>query len=420
MSSVISKLVLTAVVLTVGAGSAFAADDAMKADKRESVRDRARPAYDAVGIKAGAFTVYPKAGIKESYDDNIYATDTNETDDFITELSADVYVTSNWSRHLLNFSAGVKQALYADYSDENRLDWNLGVDGRLDITRDTQLSGSLSYAELHEDRGDPNATFVATEPTPYSLLGAEASFAHRFNRLGLRLSGSLDDYDYDDVYNSVGLVIDQDDRDRTEYGQALRASYEVTPDTNLYVEGSLNQRDYDLTTPAVAFNRNSDGYAVVGGSEFRLSNLAQGSIYAGYQAQSYEDPALGDVTGLRYGANVEWYATPLTTVTFNAGSTIEETTTAGASGYLAQSVGARIDHELLRNILVNGSLSFENDDYEGVSRSDDVVRAGLGAEYLLNRNFSVSLDYDYTDRSSSAPGNDYSRNVIGLTLSGQL
>ena len=64
----------------------------------------------------------------------------------------------------------------------------------------------------------------------------------------------------------------------------------------------------------MALNRDSDGWAVVGGSEFRLSNLAQGEVYVGYQEQSYDDPTLSDISGLAFGAGVDWFVTPLTTI----------------------------------------------------------------------------------------------------------
>lgn len=420
MSTALSKVSLLALLaLGAGVGSAIA-DEALTTAQRDSVRYRARPAYDAVGIHAGGFTVFPKATIGETYNDNIYATDVNEQDDFITTLGAAVEVNSNWSRHALNFSAGLTQFLYADQTDENRLDWNLGVNGALDITQNSRLSGGTTYSQLHEDRGDPNAVAAAVEPTEYTLWGANAQFDQKFNRVTARVSGSVNDFDYDDVENTIGGIIDQDDRDRKVYLEALRLGYDVSPDTNLYIEGSLNQRDYDEEPPVVAVDRNSDGYAVVAGSEFRLSNLAQGKAFIGYQEQTYDSPLFPKIDGLDYGASVEWYVTGLTTVTFDAASTVEETTTAGASGYLAQTVDLRVDHELMRNLLLNGNVGYGKDDYEGVSRTDDIIRAGLGLDYLMNRNFSVGVAYDYTDRDSDLAGSDYKRNQVGLKLTGKL
>lgn len=427
MSSTLTKLVMSAALVVAGAGAAFAADNPSvdgdaklkMTDMRGNVRDRARPGYDAVGIHVGGFTVYPQASVTGKYDDNIYASDNNTKSDFITELASSIAVNSNWSRHALNFNAGVAKSFYNSHSGENRLDWNVGMDGRLDVTRDTQINGALSYQKLHEDRGDPNSPGASSEPVPYKLFNASAGIDQRFNRMTAGLSASLDDYNYDNVVSTTGVPINQDFRDRKEYTENLKLGYDVSPDTNVYVQGSLNQRKYNQHPPVVALNRDSKGYAAVVGSDFRLSNLAQGGIYIGYQKQRYDDPTLPDISGLSYGANVDWYVTPLTTVTFNADSTINETVTA-ASGYLSQSVGARIDHELLRNLLLNAKVGYQNDDYTGLNRTDDIVSAGLGAQYLLNRNFSVDVGYDYTNRNSSVFGNDYSRNVVGITLTGKL
>ncbi|MBX3504018.1 MAG: outer membrane beta-barrel protein [Parvibaculum sp.] len=423
MSSIVSKALIAAVAVTafytVPVQIASAQTDEIVDNRNVSVRERARPGYDAVGVRAGAFTVFPEVSVTGAYNDNIYATDTNTESDFITTLGARVSAASNWSRHALNLRAGVAQQLYADNDDEDRLDWNVGGDGRIDITRDTNISAGLSYAELTEDRGAPNAAGIgfAAEPTEYSLLQANVALDHRFNRVTSRLGATYSDFDYDDTPAiGGGPAIDQDFRDREEFTQFLRLGYDVSPDTNVYVQGTINQRKYDQQPPAVPLNRDSDGYAVVVGSEFRLTNLAQGGVYVGYHSQDYDDPTLPEIDGLAYGASVDWFVTPLTTVRFEAASSIEETINAGASGYTENSVGLRIDHELMRNVILGARASYANNDYEGITREDDVMRAGLSVDYLLNRNFSLQLGYDYTERDSNVNARDYTANQIGLTL----
>ena len=422
-ASLLSKTLIAAIAATALYAvpvSVASAQEEIVDNRNVGVRDRVRPGYDAAGVRAGGFTVFPEASVTGTYDDNIFAANVGEVDDFITTLAAGVSVQSNWSRHALNLNAGLAQYLYADNSDEDRLDWNVGGNGRVDITRDTNISGGLSYAQLHEDRGAPNAPGLAAEPTEYALFQANAALAHRFNRVTTRVGVGYADYDYDDAPLIGGGVLDQDFRDREEFEQFLRLGYDVSPDTNLYIQGTLNQREYDQKPPVVALNRDSDGWAVVGGSEFRLSNLAQGEVYVGYQEQSYDDPTLSDISGLAFGAGVDWFVTPLTTIRIDAASTVEETVAAGASGFLDQSVGLGIDHELMRNVIIGARASYANQDYEGIARSDDVIRAGLGVDYLLNRNFSVGLGYDYTDRDSNVPGLGYTRNEIGLTLKAAL
>ena len=383
----------------------------------QSVMERARPGYDPVGVHVGSFMVFPQARIKESYDDNIYAASTGEKDDFITTLGASVSANSTWSRHALSLSGSVSQALYSDHSDENRLDWNVGGTGRLDITGQTSLDASARYARLHEDRSDPNSPLTANEPVEYDLFNATATFNQRFNRLGFEIGGEFRDYDYKNATSNTGTFILQDNRDRKEYLERARVAYFVSPDTNVFVEGNIDQRRYDNV---YTLDRDSDGWAALVGSEFKLTRLAQGEVYVGYQERDYKASTLGSTQGLTYGANIDWFVTPLTTVKLTADSRVEETTVGTASGYDNQRVALGVDHELLRNLILRGRVSFANNDFNDNPRNDDIIGAGASVLYLLNRNFDVGLAYDYTNRDSNVTGFDYTRNIVALTLTGKL
>jgi len=383
----------------------------------QSVRDRARPGYDAVGIRAGAFLILPKVDVSETYNDNIYATETDEKNDFITAVSPQIDINSLWSRHALNLNASLSKYWYKDHVSENRLDWNVGADGRIDVLRDTSFSGGLDYRQAHEDRSSPNSPTAAAEPTEYNLFDASLAFNQRFNRLTAKLSGTYDNYNYKDVPQVGGGTLDQDFRDRDEYVGALRVGYDVSPDTNVYVQGSLNKRSYDETVP---LDRSSDGYAAVVGSDFKLSRLAEGGLYVGYQHQDYDDASFSSTGGIAYGAKINWFVTPLTTVRFAASSTINETIEFTASGYTAQQVGIGIDHELLRNLVLSGDIGYENDDFGDNPRRDDIYSVLVGATYLLNQNFAVGVNYGYLDRNSNMSGRDYTQNRVGITVRGQL
>ena len=182
----------------------------------------------------------------------------------------------------------------------------------------------------------------------------------------------------------------------------------------------LDQREYDLQPPAVAVTRDSDGRQVVVGSEFRLTNLAQGGAYIGYQERDYDAAAFGDTDGLAYGANVDWFVTPLTTVIFTADQSVQETTVGGASGYDRQRLGVDVDHELMRNLILSGGASYGSNDFNSSPREDDLLGAHAGLLYLLNRNFDVGLRYTFEDRDSNVAAADYTRNVVAITLTGKL
>lgn len=396
-----------------------AGDLEIRDTRAQSVANRPRPGYDALGVRAGSFILYPSITVSETYDDNIYAVNAGKTDDFITQVSPEFRFDSNWSRHALSFQGGLDYYKYADNGDEDRTDWNLGSTGRIDFLRSTNLVGSVNYSRNHEDRGDSTFIGGGAEPVEYDLFDSAVTLNHRINRMIFALGGGYTDIDYKDTPAVPFGTIDQDFRDREVLSGVARVGYAVSPDTNVYLQGRVNQRNYKQQPPVVAVDRDSDGYSLVVGSEFLISRLMQGMIEIGYQEQNYDTPGLPTVKGIYYQAGVDWYVTPLTTVRFSASSSVDESDSLLASGSLSQRVGLGFDHELLRNLILSGDVSYQNNDFKGVAREDEYLRAGLGVNYMLNRYLALGVNYNYTDRDSNVAGLDYKRNVVGVSLRGQ-
>lgn len=390
----------------------------------DTVLTRPRPEYDALGIRAGSFFFFPQASIVEEYNSNIFATENNLTDDFITQLSPALSVESDWNNHALNFAAESDFGFYAQNSDENYQDFAFATDGRLDITREAQLSGGGGVSRRHEERGNPDSDFDAKDPTVFYQYDAFTTYFQQFGRFSATVDGEFFRRDYDDNESLNGGNINNDDRDRNVYGGGVRGGYEIVPEYEAFVRFDANNRVYDETPDDTGVNRDSWGYGIVGGLAFDISGITVGDVFFGYRSQLYDnDSSLRNMDGPTGGMAVDWNVTPLTTVGARVARTIEETTEVGASGYWATAGTLRVDHELLRNVLLNVSGGVTNNDYEGNSRNDFVYRAGIGGRYLLNRYLSASLNYIFTRRDSdNAPNGDqdYTENRVLIGISGQL
>src|SRR5215467_8992511 len=57
-----------------------------------SVANRARPDFDPIGLREGPWFFYPRFGLDEAYNDNIFATTSGRVSDFITVLSPSLNV----------------------------------------------------------------------------------------------------------------------------------------------------------------------------------------------------------------------------------------------------------------------------------------------------------------------------------------
>jgi hypothetical protein len=70
------------------------------------------------------------------------------------------------------------------------------------------------------------------------------------------------------------------------------------------------------------------------------------------------------------------------------------------TGYRTSTVTMNVDHELLRNLLINANAGYENDAFQKITRNDNVFHAGAGVKYLVNRNLYLGVSNAYQQRSS--------------------
>lgn len=370
--------------------------------------------FDPLGIRAGGFLIYPSLRLQGAYDDNVFATESNTEDDLIFIIRPSVEARSNFPRHALNLGAGSEIAIHDDFGNEDYQDFHAFANGRLDVLRDAAIGGQLRFDRLHESRESPEDIGDPDNLQTYKRFIADLNYAQTFNRLSFRVGGGATLYDYSQVAG-VG-----DDRDRKVYRTDLRVGYQVSPRFNVFGQGRYNWERFDDDVDRFGFQRDSDGFALEAGVDIEISAVMLGEVFGGYRRQSYDDPAFDSVDGFGFGGALTWYPTLLTTVGLSLSRDIEATTQAGAAGNFKTDVGLRVDHELLRNVVLNATAGYTRDDFQGDDRRDNTIRLGAGASYLLNRNLSVDAGYRFTDRDSNVDGRDYRRHVVLLGITGRL
>ena len=387
-------------------------------DRNQSVMERPRPEYDPLGKRLGGFTAFPSLTTSAIYDDNVFAAPTDEVNDVILRGLADLRVTSNWSVHALEFRGTLGSDKFLDLDTEDRTDITLSAAGRVDVLRSTQIGGEVSHQDLMEDRTASNAPRNAVKPVRYDVDSIEAYAQRESGRLRLRGEVDFQELDYDNVYNAAGAILDQNFRDRDLFTATVRSELAISPATAIFLEGAYNEFSYKQDLVGFG-SRDSEGYAALGGVSFDITQLMRGEVAVGYRTQSYDNPLLSDSNSLAARGNVQWFPTPLLTVVLDASRTEESSDLATSPGYLASAVGISADYELLRNLIISAGLSYHEDDYKGVDRTDSHWNRSLSATYMLNRNWAVSANYAYLEQDSSglqAGVSDYDQNRLGLAV----
>jgi hypothetical protein len=424
LTSAAIAAVLIATVPAVGVAQDLASN--FKRDKNTSVRQRPRPDYEAIGVKAGGFTLYPRVTVEATHDDNIYAVASGEQSDTIWRVKPEVAARSNWSRNALGAFASASINRYSDFDTENTEEYTLGANGRLDIERGAYISASAQWQKLTEPRSAITAGTPAgatPKPVEYYLWSENLTAVKEFNRL--RLTGKLDAKKFD--FDDQGAAFNQNTRDRDEFYYGGKAEYAVSPDTAVFASLVGNNKEYDVDTlgraaapgrPAIAPNRarDSDGYVATVGANFDLSQAVRGDVEAGYMSQSYDNYA--SIDGFSAKGRVEWFPTELTTLNVAGSRSIEEAVAINSNGFISNNLSVGVDHELLRNVLLSAQASYGKDKYEIIDRDDKRTGFNASAAYLLNRNVGLFLTYNYLKQDSSgvAKGSSFTDNKLSASV----
>jgi hypothetical protein len=384
------------------------------------VLERERPGYDPKGIPLGGFRLYPSLGITGSYDDNVYRLPTAASDWFMT-FSPALEVRSEWGRHFLELSARADTLKYAELDSQDLTDWEVKGRGRYDISHAATLFASASYGEYHELWSSPDSLITQTSPNRYYQTHVTASINYQPSSLGFSAGGTFDRLEWMNTPLSGGNELPNSDRNEDKLEGYLRVFYEFSPGYAAFVRATFNDRQFDLTADRSGLNRASHGYRYDGGLNIVISHLVRGEFYLGYLKQDFAvNPSqpLSNVSGFDYGAQLDWFATPVLTVHLSGNRQLSDTTFAGVSTEDAKRVELSADYEVLRNLIATARATLVATEYTGSPLNDTAYGVGLKVEYLVNRYASAHLEYGLERRASNRVFGDYTDNTIsiGLTL----
>lgn len=119
-------------------------------------------------------------------------------------------------------------------------------------------------------------------------------------------------------------------------------------------------------------------------------------------------------SGPSFGGNLLWNVTRLTSIRGSVARTVLESIIPGTTTYLQTASALSVEHELRRNLLVEGGGSYVVQDFAPVARVDDNYEAHASLRYLITRNLSAQMTASWYYRNSTAPGNNYDRELISV------
>jgi hypothetical protein len=367
-----------------------------------SVLQRPHPEYDPLGVPVGEWLIYPKLDLGLGYTDNVLATNANQISDVYFLADPSVMLKSDWSRNFVQAAAGLQTQTYLRDESQNQLGWWVDTFGRLDLAGSSYVQAGGDARRGYDDRLDPNAPIGAARPVEFQSDLAYLRGVYELTRTRFILSTYVSHTSFDDVPLIGGGTLDETFNDNNSWNGTARGEYGVSPDVAAFLEGDFGETAFSAAQPPGEPNRNSTDSRILTGANFDIGALIRGEIGLGYTWRDYYRSATyGVLQGLAVSAKVEYFPTPLVTVTATLQRSLQDGVLINASGYFASVGTLRADYEFRRNIILDCAVSAEYDDYREYPRRDTLFGVSIGAKYLVSRGVALKAEASYADRASS-------------------
>jgi hypothetical protein len=345
--------------------------------------------YAALGIRAGSFLLFPSLDLSGGFTTNPERGPGGSGSSYFV-VAPELKVQSDWERHSL--TADIVGS-YTQYTQDltpslNVPFMNAKIDGRVDVTRDTQLLLEQRVIVSTDNPGSPNLQTQLARLPINTDVGDTIGIAQEFNRLAVSFRGTFDRAVYDPSQLTDGASASNSDRNFDQYAGILRAGYDLGG-LFPFVEAQGDERIHDEQFDRNGLQRDSVGAAVKVGSAVDLFGSLSGAMAVGYTQRDYKDPTLPNISGVIADGALIWQPTGLTTAKLSATSQVYETILVGASGELSRDINLQVDHTFRLWLIGTLKAGYGNDNYTGSTLIDNRYFVSAGLTYKFTPELQV-------------------------------
>lgn len=357
---------------------------------------------DGLGATFGWLRVFPTLELRGGYSTNAGGSGDDEDDAVFHRVAPQVTARTLWSRHELEATAGGELTRYTGSADTDAESVNVGLRGRIDIATGTTLDVSATYEKTRLQRGQTGAPSTVDDRPFLHTRELAATLRHRINRLTLALTGTLSETDYENTSNRDGTRLDNGDLDQHVEGVRFRATYDISPKTEIFGEVFGDREIFDRSRDSSGAPQGSEGYGGLAGATWRPT--AAWELSGSIGVETRKPRGNSRVTGVIGEAGAIWRPTDRTSLGLVVRRAVDTTTEAGASSVVTDEAELTASHAFRPDWTLTGSLVVGRDTFEGVSRTDERIEMAAGLSYQLNRYVAFVADIVHSRLDSDAAG----------------
>jgi hypothetical protein len=381
-----------------------------------TVQSRVRPEYDPLGIRVDTLMIKPLLSESIGYDNNIFGGPAPHGAWEIATRPSVLLSTDNSDGGAAMF-VSASDVRYLGEPSQNRTDGAAFLGGTIDLGRDKLTLGG-GYLAQHEDRTELDA-LPSDRPVGFAVANARVAYAAVFGAFTATPSIDLNRWRFDNT-TILGVPISEAARDRTTAQAALNLRYNWMSGRDLLLVTRVLDTHYDDPAPGLASN-NSTSWQMLLGADYDDDTVWRYRILVGGEYRQSASAAVASQSTPIAEAEITWSPSGLTTVRATAIRGIEDAAQTGLSSYTYTRAKLTVDHEYLRNVLLNASATVQQATFNQTGGQQLGIGFGAGATWLVNRTLRLSLTYDFADvRNEHLPvgtvAGDYTRGLTMLTL----
>lgn len=373
---------------------------------------------DRKGVEFWKFKVHAAAKVAETFDSNVYLTDSDTKSDIITLLSPSVGLEMKVGDHRVSADYEVGQYLYGTWQNENHFDHRARALAEIQFTR--YKITVIDTFRIYTDRASDENSLRLKENTNDFKAGVSA----QFTRYGFDVGyiNRLRTYDQHDL--SIGSLT-WSQRAFTDNSAYAIVTYQWLPKTTLIAQNDIGYiRYYETSQLSDSWYDN-----VLVGIKGDWTNKFSFNIRGGVRYQHYYDsellihkPFIGPV--LKGG--VEYTPTHHDRILCTVERMNYESTYANMNYYTVNALGIEYRHTFKDK--VTGTLfgsyqlhlypSETTENGTTAKRYDNIYMLGASLRYDMNKWLSFEGRYEYTQKMSMFDIFDYKDHMISLRGTG--
>jgi hypothetical protein len=369
-----------------------------------------------LGVRLNTVTIRPLLGLSFGYDDNIFA-GLVRRGAWQVATRPSVLMGTERPEGSVGAYFSADDIRYPGEPSQNRTDGAAFLGSTFNVGRDKLTLGG-GYLARHEDRTALDA-LPSDRPVAFGVANARASYAAEFGRATATPSIEINRWRFDNT-TVLGVPVSETSRDRTTAQGGLTLRYSWMSGRDVLLVTRVLDTHYDHPGFGVVSN-NSASWRGLLGIDYDDDTVWRYRLLGGVEYRRSASAAIASQTAGIAEAEITWSPSGMTTVRATASRGIEDAAQTGLSSYTYTSAQLTVDHEYLRNVLLNASATVRQASFNQTGGRQFGVAFGAGATWLINRNLRLSLTYDFADvRNAHLPlgtvAGDYTRGLTLLTL----